>query len=244
MKPSQHLWNKGQLTIFMVMAVVVLLLFVFVFVLNSRDNALKLDFTSESIQGYLDNCLRQTAEDALELLGKQGGRIQLQDYVPAPHHGITVWLKNGTLGAPTADDMESQLSWFIGNNIERCTNDFKDFNDKGWQVEAGEFSSSASINQQDVSFAANYPLTIRQQESSIVLAQLSASLPVRLQHIHSTAAQAAQLMQKNGKIDMTALDSSTLNATIFPYKDALIYQFVDEQSELKNKAYVFNIAVS
>jgi hypothetical protein len=51
-------------------------------------------------------------------------------------------------------------------------------------------------------------------------------------------------MHTQGKIDLTALNAAQLNVTIFPYKDALIYQFVDEKSELKNKHFVFNFAVS
>ncbi len=243
MKPSQRLWNKGQITIFMMMAVVVLLIFALVFIAYSRES-IDLSFSESSIQQYIDGCLKQTAEDGLELLGKQGGRIQLQDYVSAPHYGITYWLKDNTLSVPPAAEMELQLSGYVDRNIGRCIKNFEEFEHQGWTVEAGELSSSVSINQQEVSFSATYPITVGQQESTLFISQLHASVPIRLQHIHLTAQQAAQSMQQNGKIDLSASDMSGLNVTIFPYKQALIYQFADGQSELKNKPFVFNIAIS
>jgi hypothetical protein len=167
MDRSQHLSNKGQLTIFMVMAVVLLFVCAFVFMLYSR-NAIHLDFTAPSIQEYLNNCLRQTSEEGLELLGKQGGRIQLQDYVSAPQYGITYWLKGKTLSVPSIADMESQLLWYLGNNIDRCINDFEDFEDKGWQVDSGEFSALVSINQNEISIVAAGEHTLNQQTYRLI----------------------------------------------------------------------------
>lgn len=227
----------------MVMAVVLLMAFAFVFLLYSRGGV-NLEFTSPSIQSYLDGCLKQTAEDGLELLGKQGGRIWLQDYVSAPHYGITYWLKDDTLSIPTTQTMESELSGYINNNLERCINDFEEFEDRGWDVAAGDISTSVSINQDEVSIVALYPLTVTQQENILTITQFTARLPVRLRHIHSTASGAAQFMHANGKIDLTMLDSSELNTTVFPYKNALIYHFSDEQSKLKNGPFVFNVALS
>jgi hypothetical protein len=242
MTSSKRLRNKAQLAIFMVLAVVVLLIFAFIFLLY-QSNKIPLEFTAESIQGYLDGCLRQTAEDALELLGRQGGSIQLEGYVAAPSYGISYWLKDTILKIPTEEHMEEQLAFYIHNNLEKCIN-LEDFEGRGWRVEAGRLFTRASLNKEDVSFTATYPLTVRQQERSLAISRLTTSVPVRLQHIHSTASHAAEFMQQHGKIDLTALDASGLNVTIFPYNNALMYQFSDEHSLINNKNFVFNIALS
>jgi hypothetical protein len=244
MRQSQRLWNrKGQLTLFILLGLIVLLVFASFFALMPKSR-IPLDFTAPSIQSYLDNCLTQTAEEGLGLLGKQGGRIQLQEYVSAPHHGISFWLKEGALTAPSKEEMENQLVLYINNNLGRCINGFEAFEDRGWQVEASSFSTTTSINRQDVSFAVSYPISITQEESSLSISELRATLQVRLGYVHDAAREATLFMQKNGKMDLTALDASTLNITIFPYKDALIYQFADQNSILQNKPFVFNLAIS
>src|SRR3989338_5001942 len=237
--------KKAQLSLLIILGVVVLIAFILVFMLVSGSKAQKLPFESDSAKGFVESCITQTAEDGITLLGKQGGRIILKDYVLAPNFGISYAVKANAKTLPSIPTMEDELSLYIKSNLNFCLEDFDSLKEQGWEVEQDELSVSASINAQDVGIRASYPLVFTLKDQRISLDAFSVSLPIRLNHIHDSANSIADFsLSHNNSVDMGYLDGTGLNTTIFPYKGALIYRFSDEGSLIGNRPYEFFFAVS
>jgi len=236
--------KKAQLSLLIILGVVVLIAFILVFMLVSGSKAQKLPFESDSAKGFVESCITQTAEDGITLLGKQGGRIILKDYVLAPKFGISYAVKANAKTLPSIPKMEDELSLYIKNNLNFCLEDFDSLKKQGWTVEKGEFSISASINAQDVGIRVSYPLVFSLKDQRISLDAFSVSLPIRLKHIRDSADAIAQFYLSNNSADLRYHNSAGLNTTIFPYKGALIYRFTDESSLIGNKPYEFFFAVN
>jgi len=214
--------KKAQLSLLIILGVVVLIAFILVFML-----------------------IGNSAEDGITLLGKQGGRIILKDYALAPNFGISYAVKANAKTLPSIPTMEDELSLYIKSNLNFCLEDFDSLKEQGWTVEKGEFSSSASINAQDVGIRTAYPLVFTLKDQRISLDTFAVSLPIRLKHLHESAHSVVDFsLSHNNSVDLGYLDGIGLNATIFLYKGALIYRFSDELSQIGNRPYEFFFAIS
>ena len=226
----------------MILALVMLIAFILFFILR-QPSEIDLRFDQDSIESYLKSCLRQTASSSLELLGKQGGTIQLQEHVAAPHYGISYAVRDSENTLYSTQHMESQLSGDVKNHLNDCLKDFTEFKKGGWEVDAGTLGIRTSINLEDASFIADYPLTVRQGEGTISISSFTISLPVRLSGMHEAMNTVAEFWLQHDKTDLTYLNSIGFNTTVFPYKDALVVRLMDNHL-LNNRPFAFQAALS
>ena len=85
--------KKSQVTLFIILGTVILVIFALVFYLISYvseikgqediDETQKIPAELKPINDYIESCLSRVAQDGLELLGLQGGRI------PSSEGGLT-----------------------------------------------------------------------------------------------------------------------------------------------------------
>ncbi len=237
--------KKAQMALFIILGIVLIFIVAAAYLSVRSFGEKPIIFEKGSIQMYMDGCLKESAEEGIILLGKQGGRIALKDQVKSPSYGISLWLKENKTLSPSVEGMEQEIGSEIEKNIKACVNGFDDFTSRGWKVEQGEFSAQVMVNRDDVSISAQFPITIIRKEESIQIGKLSAQVPVRLSQLHEAASEVAQFSkERNNRIDLTYLNSQDFNTTIFPYAGAIIYRFTDEKSRIGNAPYEFYFAIS
>lgn len=238
--------RNAQLTLMMLVGIILALVFFLLYLLaTSLATSITLPFDRNAIQEYVNNCFKQTAEESAILLGKQGGRTRLQPaYIAAKGFGISYALKQDAPRVPSIREMEDDLSWHIDVRINDCLKNLKDFKSQGWKVEAGTFSSVASINRNDVDFRATFPFTVTAKEGSLTFRDFTIMLPVRLEYLHTAMGDVTQFSLEQGKrVDLTYLNGQDFNTTIFPYQNALVYRFIDEASAMRSQPYEFMFAI-
>lgn len=236
---------RGQmLSVMMVLGFLILFSFLILFFAVGTVSQPPVSFDRESIQDYLETCLETVGEQGLVKIGRQGGVALLDQYHAGEAFGIEYSLLNGADRAPSKEKLEGQLSFYVREDLDSCLDDFEAFKAQGWQVSEGALAIDTAINRNDVTLTANLPLRVSQNQQQLSIDQFSVTLPVRLDLIQQTVQAVVEFTQSNpDAVDMSRLNASTLNATVFPHEQALIYVFMDEQSRIDGEPYRFYTAL-
>jgi hypothetical protein len=144
-------FNRGQVAIFVVVAILIILIMVLLFVF--RASLFEIDSVDPEFAPIYElyvGCIEQETRSAIDILGTQGGRIDVGEYVPGSEYapfsnhlnfmGIPVpyWYYvagNNVVDeqVPSRGDMEREVSEFLEERINDC--DFNIFYAQGFEIE-------------------------------------------------------------------------------------------------------------
>jgi len=231
--------KRGQITPFIILGLVFLLFFLIILFTKSyrieKIGAISSDELNP-IKYYVDLCAKSSASDALYILGVQGGyTVQPQLYFQSAYTKIAYWYYKGQDTSPTIEEMEQELSAYVDKALPECIESLNAFSDMGFEFEFGDINTETKINQNNVEFRIDYPITIIKGESKAEINEFYKIIPVRLGHIHSIAEEIVKKeIEDPDWIDMTYLVNQDLNFKIYPYdENTLIYSVLDNQSVIK-----------
>jgi hypothetical protein len=126
--------RKAQVTIFIVLAVIILFVVGGIFFVMSKNKQARLDnefFSQASIKPDVDNiksaiinCMEETSESALELIGIQGGYFrEPEKYSDVGEVFIPYYYYEGQLLMPSKEKIESELAAYVDYNLNSCLNE-------------------------------------------------------------------------------------------------------------------------
>ena len=239
--------NKAQVTWIIVIGIFILIVAALIFyIANYYKGKIGhgLEFEKSSIQNYINLCVKNTAENGLKTLGKQGGYIKLENPLETPNGGIAFLLKSNASKVPTIENIESELSLYMKNNLNDCLKEFEDFKKQGWGVEKGELNSKARINLHDVTFEVLYPIKVRYKDETIEVERSLITINVRLRYIYELINKIFDFRIKNSNsIDRTELANYNFNIKVLSHNNFLIYVIDDKKSPIANQPYRFMFAL-
>jgi len=232
--------KRGQITVFIIFGLIFLIFFLIILFTKSYSIE-KIGVVSSSeinpIKNYVDLCTKSSASDALYLLGVQGGYTAPPKlYFQSAYAKIAYWYYKGEDTSPTIEEMEQELSSYVNNALPECIESLNVFSDMGFEFEFGEINTETKINENNVEFNINYPITIIQGESKAEISEFYKMIPVRLGYIHNIAKEIiGKEVEDPDWIDMTYLVNQDLNFKIYPYdENTLIYSVLDNQSIIEH----------
>ena len=228
--------KKGQITVFIILGLIFLIFFLIILLTKSyrveKIGTLSLGDINP-IKNYVDLCAKSTTSDALYLLGVQGGYTTPPEfYFQSAYAKIAYWYYKGEDTSPTIEEMEQELSSYVNIALPECIENLDAFRDMGFEFEFGEINTKTKINENNVEFNIDYPITIIKGESKSEISEFYKIIPARLGHMHSIAKEIVRKeIEDPDWIDMTYLVNQDLNFKIYPYdEDTLIYSVLDNQS--------------
>jgi len=153
--------KKGQLTLFIIIAIVVITLVIGSwFFYQSYQKAKQERITKEvaPIKDYVENCLKLTAIDAIEFVGMQGGYYVVKEpFIIYDFSAVPLYLVNRKKIMPTKSDIEKEIATYIKNEIDHCIN-FTQFVDV--EITRGTPAISTELSHSGLSIKAEWPITI------------------------------------------------------------------------------------
>jgi len=234
--------KRGQITMIMALAIVMLIIAALtIYLLNyyKKNFTEPLVFEKASIENYINNCIKKTAEDGVRLLGKQGGYINLEDRIKAQNN-IAVLSQNNKSKVQSIAGMENELSAYVKNNLNSCLKNFRDFKSQGWQVEAGSIKAAAKINENDVTFEANFPMSVNSKGDTIKFERFVIMLNVRLKYVYELVDSIVDFKIKHNRdIDLKDAAKYDVEIVVFLHNKNIIYTIYDYKSPILNKPYMF-----
>ncbi len=222
--------KKAQVTVFIIIGIVLLIVAaIFIYIQENRtyiEPAL-IEPNLMPIKNYVEDCISITSEDAIGLLGAQGGYIEIPEeisnekyaYIKVDENGlfkIPFWYYNGISRIPSIEFMENQISEYVTENIKNCIQEFTAFENNFDIKEIKKLNTKTSIKESSVLVEVDYPIMIKDKGKgkASYVRQFSKNVPVGLKQAYDLGVKIMQQENKDLYFEDITLELMTMNNEI------------------------------
>ena len=222
--------KKSQVTLFIIIGIVILLTAaIFYFIRESRIYVEPELIEPElmPIKNYIETCIELTAEDAIGILGLQGGYIDIPKeindekyaYIKIDDTGffkIPFWYYNGLSRIPSVNLMETQISDYVTKNIGECIREFIAFENEFDITEIKKLKTKTSIGENNVLVEVDYPIRIKDKGKGKVsyVREFSSEVFVKLKQAYDLGVKIMQQENKDLFFEDITIELLTMNPEI------------------------------
>jgi len=220
--------KRSQVTIFIIIAIVIVA-GVVVYFLLSGGGVKRIPQNLRPAYDYYLSCVQEQAEQGIALLGEQGGRIEIPEFVPGSQfmpfsseldffgQPVPYWMYvsgNNLLReqVPTRVSMENELEIYIEDRLDYC--DFTDFEMQGFDVFVGDGDVDVRISDLKVDVSFDVPVNIYQEEQSILIESHEVGVDSKLGKFYGLALDVYNFEKQNMFLETYALDVMRLYAPV------------------------------
>ncbi len=213
--------NRGQVTIFVIVALVLVGLIALFFAFKDSLFGQKIDAEFSPIYSLYEQCISQETSNAIKLLSSQGGRIDTEELQPGNDFnpfssqlsfiGLSIPYWYGLSGnnrvvenVPSINEMSTELESFISTRLNDC--DFSSFRANGFYIETSEPKVSVDIQDNSVFVSIDAPLSAYKGEKSARRSSHDVSVSSQLGNLYSSAMQIYNSEQESLFLENYALD--------------------------------------
>ena len=221
--------KRGQVTIFVIIAIILVVGVVGYFLLKDRINISGVSKEFEPVYNYYLSCIEEEAESASMILGEKGGYIYLPEFEPGSSYrpfssqldffgsGIPYWYYiagNNIIKeqVPSKSNMQRQMNEYLAERIEECN--FDDFEKQGYLIDIGEASVSSKITDNQIEVSVNMPLTISFADESVRVVNHQVSINSKLGKFYNLALDIYNKEKKEAFLENYAVDVLRLYAPV------------------------------
>jgi hypothetical protein len=222
--------KRGQVTIFIIVAIIIVAAIGIYFVVQkSSTQGLSKNF--EPAYKYYLSCVETRTRAGIALLGQQGGYLYTNelpfepgsDYSPTSSQldlngvGVPYWFYvsgNNIVKQqkPTKENMASELSRYISEGINKCN--FEDFNQQGIIVDVYSGSVNVVINENSVDVSMNNPVYFYFENETASLDSHKLSLSSKLGKFYDLASRVFDVENEQTFLEYYGLDVMRLYAPV------------------------------
>ncbi|MFH1510722.1 MAG: hypothetical protein ABIF10_03445 [Candidatus Woesearchaeota archaeon] len=217
--------KRGQITIFVIIGIIIVIGIFFYVYLKHRTTVFTPGVVVPEdvvpVQQFVQNCLHETARDAIIRLGLQSGFITIppdidrmpSSYMAVDSYGLLkkpYWYYRGQERIPTIDYIRYQVREHVQENLAGCVNNFNEFRTK-FRIVAGTPKVAVELGDKSVLVEADFPIEIwdLKQRKITDIRNFKAEVQVRLAAVYDLArkimqAQHDQKFFENITIDLMA----------------------------------------
>jgi hypothetical protein len=244
------LMKRGQITLFIIIGIVILLVISMVFYLRGRapeaelevkfEEEAEISLAAQPVDAFVQNCLKEVTEDAIDVIARQGGYFELPEISTADMVTNTAYyfyLGSGLV--PSEDVIKAELKKYVDSQFEFCLRNLVDF--EGYEFELGEPETSINFDEDIVIANIDFPLTIITDGARIPLNKFRAAVPSRLWVLYDTARQLTNIQVENpDQICLSCIaelaEENEINISVVEYEnDTLLFVLMDEKVLLNDK---------
>ncbi|MGM5485195.1 MAG: hypothetical protein ACQEP1_04975 [Nanobdellota archaeon] len=220
--------KKAQVTNFLVMgAIIIIMVAVFLFLRHEVLKEVEPDDVVSGqysdVEGYVEQCVKDTALEGVRMLGSQGGYIYIPDTIESnpfsymkPLGGgmfkVPYWYYRGKNRIPRRYEMERDIQEYVKANVDSCLSEFRPLN-KTYDVKAEEMNVKATIAEDNVIVDLFYPLHVerKDKQEAADMEDFRVKLDIPLKEIYDNARKILyeeneQVFLENNTIDLMAAD--------------------------------------
>jgi hypothetical protein len=219
--------KRGQVTIFIILAILIVGAVVGYFALSGNIMGESIPEDLKPVYDYYVSCLEDRAQEGIALLGEQGGRIDVGEFLPGSAYmpfsshldfmgqAVPYWMYvsgNNLLkeNVPSKAEMERELGEYVAERVGLC--DFGDFEVQGFDVFVSEGSASSKINDLNTEINVNNKITIFKGNSSASVLSHDFRVSSKLGKFYGLAMDVYNYEKSNMFLENYALDVLRLYA--------------------------------
>jgi len=243
--------KRGQLTIFIIIAIVLLFSVLVYFFIVTRESEVDVDPQKSGPAGevynYVEKCINDAAFSASELFGRQQGYhiVPFENSVDTAFYRMAYYYLEGATLIPPNEFFDGELSKIIDDEIEYYCSDFSDFEGR-YDISSGKVESKVTIFEDNVVVNVNYPISIRNEDTATEISRFSYTLQIRLKHLVDVSRTLVEEIKKEPySIDLTLFLNQDVGVSVVNYDTCTqVYLLEDEESETNTgEPYFFSFAV-
>ena len=238
--------KKGQVVIFVIIAIVIVLGILLVVFARSASKEVsdpsKLDLEDRVIFD-LQNCIDEQLGVAIQIVGLQGGYVNLPEEVLDTNIGpVAYGLKNGRNVVPSISLMEKEINSYFELILPSCLDEN---NYLGVEVDSNYKDIRTVIGSDRVSLTVSFVASLEKAGSSeTVNEEVSTEVSVRLREMRSTAYDIANLhVRAPNFVDITYLLESEFDVLFVPIDESLLYSITDVDNKINGVAFSYLMGV-
>ena len=214
--------KRGQLTIFIILAVVLVggLVIFFAFREDLFIDSIPQEF--QPVFQQYSSCIQQELENAIDLSETQGGRVFVQDYIPgsefAPFSSnlnfldnpVPYWFYlsgNGIIkeNVPTKTEIEKEIGQFIQERINDCN--FQDFYDQEFYISLNPATAKVNINDETVQVDITTNFVVSKEDQTARRTTFKTVVNSKLGKFYNTAAKIYSKQKNEAFLEEYAIDA-------------------------------------
>ena len=241
--------KKSQIVIFVLLGLILLIGFGFISHLNNniKDTEIKkvtnVQFDISSIKLYVENCIQNTAKNALILIGKQGGYYETKTpYIHYNNFYRPYYLIEG-LDYPSLSYIEEEISKYIKEKLPSCLNGLNEFKKQGFEINLGALNIHTSSSYNEVYIKTQMQLEIKKDDYAYQLNDFANTIKIPLGKIYNVSREIINLQLKDkNKLCLSCLndliESSGIYIDIFNYvNNTLIFDLRAYNTSISSDNY-------
>lgn len=202
--------NKSQTTIFIIFGVVIICLALFFIFIGSKSNQARLGedslttngqvFDTGIINNYVEECLKDVTKKGIEVVSKQGGyyKKDVKNNFYIFYH-IPYYFYDNQSHYPELYDIENELSKYIDDYLKVCVDDFKIYEDTGFEFEDGKVNSDVMILDDEIKIIIDYDVTISSDEKTVNIEEFSTKVDSYLKNAYENSVKIIKEHEKYPK---------------------------------------------
>ncbi len=156
MDAEMILSRRGQVTIFIIIALIIVVAIALIFVIF-RKPAISVS-PSENPESYIEKCTKEAAEEAIDILSGQGGDISPEGSVMYNGKKITYLCYNANFYLPCINQrpmliehIENEITDYIKPKVQECFSGLRsELEKKGYQVKLGSMNLTTKLQAKKV----------------------------------------------------------------------------------------------
>lgn len=224
------MYNKrGQVTIFIIIAIVIVGVVVGYFFLRQTITPVSIPPAVQPVYNSFLSCLEDKTRVGINLLESQAGYIQLPAFEPGNAYmpfssqlnafgsEIPYWyyVSGNNIQkeqVPSQSDMEKSLANFIDDKIGDCNYD--SYYQQGYQIDEGTPEATVSINSNNVNVKLNMNMRITKGEDTVLVDTHQVSIDSNLGNLYNAAKTVYQKEQNELFLENYGVDTMELYAPV------------------------------
>ena len=192
--------RKGQITVFIIVGLLLLIVTALILVLQDQiyDISSSTFFPTQEgkVSSYITDCVKTVGEDALEIIGIQGGYIEFPEFYDqsnyievSPFLAVPLWGNRDTVYYPSLEMILSDLDNYIEENVRDCLLGTEAFTESYDIIEKSEIVSNTVFRDESTLFNVEWTVEVRDKMgevlSEIIVHQIES--PIKFKKIYIMA---------------------------------------------------------
>lgn len=250
--------KRAQVAVFIVLGIIVIAAIAFALYLRgqvAKPAAVPAEVAPPDIapvQKFVEECAQKTAKDAVVYTGLRGGvaPVYSDKYIffigiPVQYHFV-----NATMIPVTENITQNTLQYYMDSSLKSCTNNFEDFQGRGYNISEGNVTSKAIIGNSQVIFDISYPLDITVAGKQQKLSKFTANVQVNLPKMIGAVNQYLQSQNENPSAFRTGtlMDIASANNLQFEVfnrgQGNVVISMIDNSTQINNNPFILAFAVN
>ena len=241
--------KRGQVTIFVIIAILIVAGILLFFYVQNKTSSLTPSIPKDiqPINNFVQDCLRETGENALIRIGEQGGYFLMPEEVPFVDGRIPYYVYEDRNLMPQKEKIETQINGFIKQELSYCILNFKDFKSQQ-NITHNLKNVKTEINNGNVVISIEYPLTITKGDSASSFKDFHVIIPININKEIMVSKTITEniISEKDGFCLSCIYDIAkdyNVQLDLLDYGDSTIFSITDNSNKINNQSYEWSFAI-